>query len=251
MKIGIYQYDVFWLDHHTNIEKIVAACKSLTGEIDLLVLPEMFNTGYTMDPGSDIDIITQEETLDSINRLALEYQMVICGSIPMCRDGIWYNSFLFFNGISYESAYDKIHLFNLAGEANSYEAGTEINHSEFGDGWTIQPLICYDLRFPYISYQLADKEIIIYSANWPETRIHHWRTLLQARAIENQCYVIGVNRIGQDANGYNYNGSSVIVDFNGDIIVDCGTLECVKTATLDQELLQNYRKKLPFLGDRV
>ncbi len=247
MRVTIFQYDVAWLNPASNLLKIEEACEQLSGQTDILVLPEMFNTGYIMQT-QDINTNWQDETIQKLSTYSASYGITICGSIPMFREGQYFNTFIVVNALGVIAKYDKIHLFSLAGETNQYEAGTQTTQFEIND-FVIKPLICYDLRFPYISYSESPVDLIIYTANWPKTRVSHWKSLLVARAIENQCYVVGVNRTGSDGNGYHYPGSSMIVDYNGDILVEMDESPCFMTYDLDVDKMKAFREKLPFLQD--
>jgi omega-amidase len=249
MIAAILQWNVQWMDPDHNLKYIADQVGMIQGKIDLLVLPEMFNVGYTMHP-DQLDPSIQANTINPLITIAKENQILIIGSLPMVRDGKYYNTLLSIGPEGIISSYDKIHLFGMAGENKMYTAGHSNQIYTYND-WRIQTLVCYDLRFPYASYNHSDKDIIIYSANWPIKRIHHWRQLLIARAIENQCYVIGVNRLGSDANGYDYNGQSMIIDYNGEIIIDAFDATDIQIGHLDLDRLKQFREGLPFLGDRV
>jgi predicted amidohydrolase len=175
---------------------------------------------------------------------------LLCGTIPYkLNDNAYTNAFIAVNKSGLKALYHKVHLFNPSGEGKCYTSG-ENTISFFHAGFTILPLICYDLRFPYLSYNAEEKvDLIVYSANWPVSRINHWRQLLMARAIENQCYVIGVNRVGQDMNGLEYNGNSIAVDYSGNIIAEGGTEAKNVAVVLDKEAMMAYRAKCPFLKD--
>lgn len=248
MLVSIFQFDVAWHDPAANLAKIEEVCASLAGKTNLLVLPEMFNTGYEMVP-QHLDMQWQDKTIQKLSSLSAEYDMIIAGSIPMIRDGQFFNTFIAVNALGVVAKYDKIHLFSLAGEAKHYEAGNNKTTFDIND-FSIQPLICYDLRFPYISTNKQAVDLIIYAANWPKARVSHWKSLLIARAIENQCYVIGVNRTGEDNNGYHYPGASMIVDYNGDVVVEMEDSPAFITYNLDKPKMMAYREKLPFMMDR-
>lgn len=248
MRVSIFQYDIAWLDPAANLSKIEEVCAQLSGKTDLLVLPEMFNTGFIMQTQ---DLVTnwQDDTIQKLSTFSAEYGMTISGSIPMYRDGQYFNTFIVVNAIGVVAKYDKIHLFSMAGESDHYESGHQTVQFHF-DNFLVQPLICYDLRFPYLSYTETPADVLIYTANWPTTRISHWKSLLIARAIENQCYVIGVNRTGSDHNGYIYPGSSMIVDYNGDILVEMQESPAFTTYDLYISKMNSFRENLPFLKDR-
>lgn len=248
MLVSIFQYDVSWLDPAANLLKIEEVCSNLSGKTNLLILPEMFNTGYILQT-QDLDINWQDETIQKLSDFSSKFGMNIAGSIPMYREGQYFNTFIAVNTLGVIAKYDKVHLFSLAGESNHYEPGTEINLFDIND-FTILPLICYDLRFPYISFGEDNKDLIIYSANWPKTRVSHWKALLIARAIENQCYVIGVNRTGFDSNEYEYPGVSMIIDYNGEVLVEMDGNPNYLTYSLDKTKMMAFREKLPFVQDK-
>ena len=180
----------------------------------------------------------QVETLTRLQVLAATYHIVIGGSIPYAKDGHWYNRFVFVDHNGVVQGYD-------AGEKTFYSAGERINNFNFLN-WKVQPLVCYDLRFPYLSFQYESPELLIYSANWPIARVHHWRSLLIARAIENQCYVAGINRTGTDENGYEYPGASMVIDYNGQILSAMDHQPGVVTMTFKKDDMYDFRKRLPF-----
>ena len=157
MRVTIYQFDIVWMNPNLNFEKIESICKKITGKSDLLVLPEMFNTGYTMSP-SEIPTIWQSETIDFLKLMAQNYNVSICGSIPFERKSNYYNTFIFVGPEGLTHSYDKVHLFTPAGEKAVYSAGQNTQFIGFYN-FEIQPLICYDLRFPYISYRNEKKDI--------------------------------------------------------------------------------------------
>jgi omega-amidase len=251
MKICIYQFDLQWLDKEANLSQLQTAIE-VNRDVDLMILPEMFNTAYIMKPEQGAESLLDSPTVKRIQKMLSESKLVIGGSIPTVRGGKYYNSFVFISSEGIVHQYNKIHLFKMAGEGKEYTAGQKTSTFEL-NGVRIRPLICYDLRFPYLSFQQKDnyQDVIIYTANWPVRRIAHWRALLQARAIENQCYVIGVNRVGLDNNDLSYNGNSMIVDYTGDIILDLGTEAASGSIDIEQAKMNEYRMKLPFIGDAV
>lgn len=249
MHLTLQQFSTIWMDPEANLEIVRQAAGSLSHkEGSLLILPEMFNTGYTMTPSS-IPAEWVDLTINALQTISSDTGTGICGSIPFLKNGKWYNTFILVDGNGAKIVYDKIHLFTPAGEKASYEAGTSSETLDYR-GWKILPLICYDLRFPYLSFREQLPDVIIYTANWPAARIDHWDALLTARAIENQCYVAGVNRTGQDENGFIYPGHSMLIDFSGKKML------CMddKPGFSDQEIgrleMESYRKKLPFFDDR-
>lgn len=250
MKLTLIQNDPLWLDVNANLDWIGKQIELNSGS-HLYLLPEMFNTAYIMNPtegAEDINGIT----VKTMKTWANNYNCTIGGSIPMKHEDKFTNTYIFVNADGVILSYDKVHLFSPAGEAVSYKAG-ESRSTIVVNGFRILPLICYDLRFPYLSFNNDEEsyDLLIYAANWPTARIHHWKQLLIARAIENQSYCIGLNRVGKDENGFEYPGTSMAVDYNGQIITQLGENACTSTIELDQEALKKYRTKLPFLGDRV
>jgi predicted amidohydrolase len=218
-------------------------------ETDLIVLPEVFTTGFTMNL-SKIDSWESRKTLNWMSRLAAELNIALTGSIAFrFEDGTARNRSLFVRPEGSFEFYDKKHLFSLGSEDQFFEKGTEKTIVEFR-GWKILLQICYDLRFPCFSRNaLTDRyDIALYVANWPEARIQPWHTLLQARAIENQCYVMGVNRNGTDANGVLYPGESLAVDVYGNIC-DQATQDDIVQLVCDRTSLEEFKNKFPVLED--
>jgi len=248
MRVSLYQFSTIWMKPDENLALIEKVCRNISGQTDLLVLPEMFNTGYTMKP-LEIPVHWQDETIKTLTSLASLYNVTICGSIPMFKNNSWYNTMVTITEDGLMHSYDKIHLFTPAGEKEVYSEGN-VTTTFILKEWKIQPLICYDLRFPYLTFNSNNANIIIYSANWPIARVSHWKALLMARAIENQCYVIGVNRTGVDENGYEYPGASTLIDYTGKIILELAENESYLTAQLSKSEMNNYRKRLPFINDR-
>jgi predicted amidohydrolase len=251
MKITLYQFDLKWLDKAANLSGL----KNIIDEnpdTNLIILPEMFNTGYIMKPDTGAESLIESPTVADIQEMIKGKNMIIGGSIPTVKGGKYYNSFIFISDTDIIHQYNKIHLFKMAGEGKEYTAGDNSTILEI-NGVKIRPLICYDLRFPYISFQQKGNrhDVLIYTANWPVRRISHWRALLQARAIENQCYVIGVNRVGQDGNDLSYNGNSLAIDYAGNIIADLGTEISAHTISIDTSAMYDFRTKLPFIGDAI
>jgi omega-amidase len=220
----------------------------LAGATDLIVLPEMFTTGFSMEPRPLAESIPGP-TLSWMQEQAAHCQAAITGSIICSAEGKYYNRLIWMRPDGTYATYDKRHLFAYAGEDAHYTAGTERLIVTLGP-WTICPLICYDLRFPVWSRNTEPVyDVLIYLANWPSPRRTAWQKLLQARAIENQAYVVGVNRVGTDANGFHYQGDSCVVDFLGDPVFEGqeGRVE-ITTTIIQREPLQEYRAKFPFLA---
>ena len=250
LTIAIIQAELAWHDAESNRRRFDAAIGELDGTPQLIVLPEMFCTGFTMDaPG-------QAEPMDgpSVEWLRASAQRTgaaVCGSLVIEDGGSYYNRFVLAQPDGELAAtYDKRHLFRLAGEGEHYAAGNELVTIPVG-GWQVRPLVCYDLRFPVWSRRRDDDDfhLLLYVANWPSPRHHAWETLLRARAIENQCYVAGVNRVGTDGNDVPYSGGSAVVDYLGQDIVNLGDRADSAVVTLDADLLLKFRDRFPFAVD--
>ncbi|MCF6240066.1 MAG: amidohydrolase [Bacteroidales bacterium] len=248
LKISIIQTELFWENKEENLNNFQNKIENLSGKTDLIILPEMFTTGFSMKP---------EEFAESMNGKTVSWMKVmtkssgaaIAGSIIIEENKKFYNRFLFVSeqGIEY---YDKRHLFAMAGEDKYYEQGKENLLIKY-KGWKIRPQICYDLRFPVWSRNTDEYDLLIYVANWPEKRVAHWNTLLKARAIENQSYVAGINRIGFDGNNYPHSGDSAVYDAMGEKISKTkANEESVETIALSLDELKKTRKNLPFLQDK-
>lgn len=258
LRITLIQTNLCWEDREANLEMFSEKIASLQDPTDLIVLPEMFTTGFSMQPEKF------SETMDSsamgwMKETAKEKNAVICGSIMMRDNGRFYNRLIWMRPDGSFEFYDKRHLFGLGEEHNHYSPGKEKKLVQL-KGWQILPLICYDLRFPVwcrngpsgsagknTSSQAYD--ILLFVANWPDRRIHAWKRLLEARAIENQCYVIGVNRIGDDGKGIHYSGESSVIDPRGEIFWCKADHECIHPCTLSYHHLNHTRETLPFLRD--
>ena len=249
MNVGFLQLDVAWLDISANLNKIKTILQANCQSIDLLVLPEMFNTGFIMEPQLYSQIYSAN-TIHTLIKLANQHELVITGSIPMSKTEGFYNTMVFVDKNGIIDTYDKVHLFTPAGEKRNYNSGHKSKDIPLNIGAKIRPIICYDLRFPYASYNATGYDILVCSANWPVSRIDQWRHLLIARAIENQCYVIACNRIGQDANGYDYDGHSMVIDYTGQVILEQNNTEGVFSTSISLNDMINYRSKLPFLKDQ-
>ncbi len=248
MKIGLLQFDVLWEDPKNNFRTISDLLSLDETAYDLIVLPEMFDTGYVMNPRS-LNNWNHKESIQKMHELSLRHNTAICGSIPTYRGDSYYNTFICVYHDQVVTTYDKMHLFSLAKEDVSYTSGHKISLFRINE-FTLQPLICYDLRFPYISYNTHEYDVLIYVANWPIGRIEQWKSLLQARAIENQSYVIGVNRIGKDKNNLSYNGHSMAISYDGKILLDAEDNPGIHFVEIQKPDLNKYREKLPFLKDQ-
>ena len=248
MKVALIQSPLVWEDPKLNREHFEQKINSIEEGIDLIVLPEMFTTGFTMQP-ERVSETMQGETVLWMQSLAKAKNTAITGSVVIIEEGNYYNRLLFVFPTGEIQYYNKRHLFTLAGEDKSYIGGTHKVIIEY-KGWKICPLICYDLRFPVFARNVEQYDLLLYVANWPKTRINAWDTLLKARAIENMSYTIGVNRLGIDDNDLEYIGHSQIVDYLGNSVIEPQKEEGVFIAEIHKEALLDTRKKLDFLKDK-
>lgn len=249
MKITLIQDTIVWADKRANLQKTEFQLKSLAGKTDLVALPEMFTTGFCTSQLNLAETM-QGETVQCLKSWAVEYNLAITGSFIATENGKYYNRafFVFPNG-EIETA-DKRHLFSMGGEDKLFSCGDKrliVRYKEFN----ICILICYDLRFPVWSRNVANEyDLLIYTANWPESRIGVWNTLLVARAIENQTYVCGINRIGKDGENLSYNGCSKLIDAKGKELLSSPLNEpMVDTIELSIKDLNDFRAKFPVWKD--
>lgn len=245
MKTVILQNDILWADPAGNIRKADAAISS-SPDADLYILPEMFSTGFCTSPEGIAE--SDGVTLEWMKKKAAQCGAAIAGSVAIKEDGNFFNRFYFVKPDGDVVSYDKKHLFTYGKEHESFTAGDRRVIVEYL-GVRILLEICYDLRFPVWSRNHGDYDMIIYVASWPASRISAWNSLLVARAVENQCYVAGVNRVGTDPSD-SYSGGSVIVDPYGNVIAKCQDgIESYSEAEIDMELLEAFRRKFPVLND--
>lgn len=247
MKIALIQTRLEWENSSANRTRFSDKINSLENA-DLIVLPEMFSTGFTMHPSSVAESM-DGETVTWMKKMAIEKGIAICGSVVISEQDKYYNRLLFVLPSGEIRKYDKRHLFTLAGEDKAYTAGTERLIVEY-KGFRICPLICYDLRFPVFSRNTENYDLLLYVANWPEPRIAAWDTLLRARAIENMSFVLGVNRVGKDSNGHNYIGHSQAFDALGNSLLDASESDEILIVGLNKNALLETRQKFGFLNDR-
>ena len=248
MKIALIQTPLFWENPKLNRDYFEEKINAIAENADLIVLPEMFTSGFTMNPKSVAETM-QGDTILWLKNLAKAKNAAITGSLVIEDNGHFFNRLVFVFPSGEIQKYDKKHLFTLAGEDQIYTSGTQKLLVEY-KGFKICPLICYDLRFPVFARNTEDYDVLIYVANWPKIRINAWDSLLKARAIENMCYTIGVNRIGEDANQHEYIGHSQVVDFLGNYDIEPQETEGVFMTNLDKNLLLETRQKFGFLNDR-
>ena len=246
MKISIIQQDIVWADVAENIRKADAAVDAQPGS-DLYVLPEMFSTGFCTLPEG----IAEEAggpALQWMKAKAVQTGAAIAGSVAVHEGGRHYNRFYFVKPDGTVAQYDKKHLFTYGGEHEHFTAGDKrvvVEHK----GVRILLEVCYDLRFPVWTRNHGDYDMILYVASWPTVRVEAWKALLAARAIENQCYVAGVNRVGNDPTN-EYSGGSMVIDPYGKIVASCDDgVEMAASADIDMDMLEAFRVKFPVLND--
>lgn len=236
------QCELLWEQPEDNRRHIGELIGALDAPTDLIVLPEMFTTGFSMNALANAEQ-PGGPTYDWLADIATKRDCAVCGSIAVSAGGSVYNRMLFATPSGIEH-YDKRHLFRMAGEHKRYSAGDDRVIVSFRD-WRINLQVCYDLRFPVFSRNRDDYDLLVYVANWPAARRQHWRALLIARAIENQACVIGVNRIGEDAHGHSYSGDSLVVAADGNLLADTLNENSAAQVSLDGAALLKYRQDFP------
>lgn len=255
LTISTIQTSLYWEDKAANLDMFEEKISKLRHKTEVVILPEMFTTGFSMNPAS------LAEGMDGISvqwmkRVSAENRIILTGSVIIEVDGKFYNRLIWMLPNGEMGHYDKRHLFAYSHEDKYYQAGKKRLICSV-KGWKINLQVCYDLRFPVWARQTphtlndkdAEYDVLIYVANWPERRSHAWKTLLCARAIENQCYTIGVNRVGKDGNDIYYSGNSQVIDPLGEVLYHKADDEDIFTITLKKEKLEEVRTKFPFLKD--
>ncbi|MCK0124841.1 amidohydrolase [Gelidibacter sp. F2691] len=249
LNIALIQSELSWENPEQNRRDFTQKIEGLADNVDLVVLPEMFTSGFTMNPAQIAETMTGD-TITWLKAIANKIQLAITGSLVIKEDGNYYNRMVFVHPNGTIEHYDKRHTFTLAGEDRVYTAGTKKLIVKY-KGWNICPLICYDLRFPVWSRNAEHYDLLIYVANWPSSRITAWDTLLRARAIENMTYCVGVNRVGTDANNNDYSGHSVAYDVLGNRLDHIPENEvAIEVVALHKKDIATYRSKLSFLSDQ-
>lgn len=244
ISISLIQSDIIWENPKQNRIKLGAFINTLKGKTDLVILPEMFTTGFSMNP-QELAETMDGDSLIWMKQMALDNQFAIAGSLIISDNGNCYNRFVFMDPLGNVQFYDKRHLFRMAGEHERFALGNQRKIIEY-KGFRFLLQVCYDLRFPVWMRNRNDYDAILLVANWPAARCDVWKKLLYARAIENQCYVIASNRIGVDGMKIDYSGDSMIVDFKGcELAVAARNTEEVKTETLSKQLLSDFKAKFP------
>lgn len=249
LKIAFIQTDLVWEDRKQNIKNFKEKIESIIQPVDIIILPEMFTTGFTMNAKDNSETMNGK-TVEWMQNRAKEKDAAVVGSIIIEDNKKYYNRLIFAHPDGTLGYYNKRHTFTYAGEDKVFTSGSDrlIIHYK---GWKLCPLVCYDLRFPVWARNIDDYDVLIYVANWPKPRINAWDTLLKARAIENMSYCIGVNRIGFDEEQNEYIGHSAVYDVLGNCMTSIKpNKEQVEVVTLQKSHLSFYRNKLRFLNDR-
>jgi omega-amidase len=257
LTVTLIQSDLHWEDKQANLDMFEEKVNSVKEKMEVVVLPEMFSTGFSMNPAKLAETM-EGPSIQWMKRIASSKKIILTGSLIIEEAGNYHNRLVWMLPNGEYGCYDKRHLFGYAGEDGHYFPGFKRLIASV-KGWKVNLQICYDLRFPVWARQSLplqgeenespEYDLLVYVANWPERRNHAWKTLLQARAIENQCYVIGVNRVGKDGNDFNYSGDSMIVNAMGEVLYTKANQEDIFTYTLELGSLQEIRQKLPFLKD--
>lgn len=248
LTITLIQSDLYWEDIDRNLSMFKEKINTLkSSETDIILLPEMFSTGFSMN-ASTLAEDMNGKTINWMKEQAQNINSVIVGSIIIHENDLFYNRLIWMRPDGSYAYYDKRHLFSMGKEDQIYSPGKQKLILTL-KGWRICPMICYDLRFPVWARNTEAIDCFLFVANWPEKRITHWDILLKARAIENQSYVVGINRTGKDGQGTLHTGHSAVIDpYGGELLVE-KTEESIKTLTLDYGYLQLIRRQYPFLRD--
>lgn len=249
VRVAIIQTSLFWEDKQANLNMLESKIQELDASVQLVILPEMFSTGFSMNAKSLAETM-DGKTMQWMRTLSSKNRIIIIGSLIIEEEAKFYNRLIWMTPNGNMGYYDKRHLFAFAGEDQHYHSGQKRLIASV-NGMKINLQICYDLRFPVWARQQEPNEydVLVYVANWPEKRSYAWKSLLTARAIENQCYVVGVNRVGKDGLGNTYSGDSSLIDPMGEIIYQKADAEDVFIYTLQKSTVTEVREKLPFLKD--
>jgi|ERR1043165_451454 predicted amidohydrolase len=252
LRVTLIQTNLDWENIPGNLQMFSEKIAKV-GETDLIILPEMFSTGFSMNAKKVAEDM-QGSAVEWMKKTAAEKKCAVTGSLTIVDDGKYFNRLLWVTPVGEVLTYDKRHLFSLSDEPRIFSQGNERLIVDL-NGWKICPLVCYDLRFPVWARNGLDEnrkslyDVLIYVANWPERRNHAWKSLLIARAIENQCYTVGVNRVGTDSIGNNHSGDSMVIDALGATLYHKANEADVVTVELDHTALKNTREQLSFLKD--
>ncbi|MCC2547284.1 amidohydrolase [Hymenobacter sp. BT175] len=249
LTVTLIQSNLHWHDPAANYAELDRHIASIPIRTDLVVLPEMFTTGFSMEAPTQAEPM-DGPTLPWMRQHAATLNAVVCGSVMMREGEAYFNRLLWVRPDGTFSYYDKHHLFTFAGEQHVFTPGQQRLLEEWR-GWRICPLVCYDLRFPVWSRNRPEDpyDLLLYTANWPTARRSAWNALLRARAIENVAYTIGVNRVGTDGNRHEYAGDSALIDMRGDYLLEAGNHEASVTRTIRRSELEAFRQRFPALHD--
>lgn len=250
LTVSLIQTDIIWEQRNANLQQLEQKINAIAEPTELIIIPEMFTTGFSMQPEGKAETM-EGEAMKWMQKISTQRKAIVTGSLMMSDEGKHFNRLIWMQPNGVYGRYDKRHLFSYAGEQTHFTSG----HKRFigqVKGWKICTQICYDLRFPVWNRMQSPNEydILLVVANWPAARIAAWDALLRARAIENQCYVLAVNRVGQDENKLEYPGHSMIISPTGEIMYLGKNAEETKTITLQKELIQQTREKFPFANDK-
>jgi len=250
----LIQTNLFFEDKAANLSMLEEKINSIPQKPEVVVLPEMFSTAFSMNPAQLAEPMTGI-TVEWMKRIAAQKKIILTGSVMIEEDGNYYNRLIWMLPNGQYGVYNKRHCFTYSGEDKQYTPGNKHLIASV-KGWKINLQVCYDLRFPIWARQQSvhknnspEYDVLLYVANWPERRSHSWKSLLVARAIENQCYVIGVNRIGNDNGNIYHSGNSMVVDPLGEVLYHKADVEDIFTITLNKEHLERVRNKFPFWKD--
>lgn len=251
LSFTIIQTNLHWEDREANLSMLEEKIMGIRERTEIVVLPEMFSTGFSMQPARLAEQM-DGRTVQWMKRMAAAKKIVLTGSVIIEENGHYYNRLLWVLPDGQLGHYDKRHRFAFAGEDKAYTPGNKRLIAQV-KGWKINLQVCYDLRFPVWSRQQVNEtpeyDVLLYVANWPERRSHAWKSLLTARAIENQCYVVGVNRVGVDGNGINHSGDSMVLDALGTTLYHKQDEEDIYTIVLEKSSLTEVRDRFPFWKD--
>lgn len=253
LTFSVIQTNLHWEQKALNLQMLEDKINSIQPKTEVVILPEMFSTGFSMKPRQLAEKM-DGETIAWMKRISSQKKIILTGSIIIAENNNYYNRLIWMLPNGQMGLYDKKHLFAYAKENEQYTSGDKRLIASV-KGWRINLQICYDLRFPVWSRQsnsnddALEYDVLIYVANWPERRSLMWKALLQARAIENQCFCIGVNRVGEDGNGIYYSGDSMVIHPLGTVLYHKAQDEDICTITLQKEELEDIRKKMPFWKD--
>lgn len=252
LTITLIQTNLIWEEKPANLRLLEEKISAINQPTHIVVLPEMFSTGFSMKP-AELAETMEGETVNWMRRISKTYGVILTGSLIITEEGRFYNRLIWMLPNGQLGYYDKRHLFAYGHEDQHYAAGNKRLVAS-ANGWKINLQVCYDLRFPVWARQRINEDkpeydVLIYVANWPERRSHAWKTLLCARAIENQCYVVGVNRVGADGNNIYHSGNSLVIDPLGQVLYHMADEEDVFTVTLLKDKLEETRQTFPFWKD--